>query len=231
MSGTDPYREPEVSPDLAWRKAVARLRTLLRVNPSQCHLFTRRWSYPAADGELRDFRVERWLSDRYVLVNVTDDLALRSDNEDHSWGVLPDGAYKLTAGKGLVPADHLTPDTAGLVNYIEERDEAQWHPLQRTRWSVADSKAKIMLAYAETFKGLEAPDWERGWHRVPLGINEGIWNAFNEAFWDKLVTFQSTDDEIPYRVKAGNEIVGYIARGELPEDEHDTALRIIAVGE
>lgn len=197
MAGTDPYREATINPDLEWRKAVARLRTLLRVNPSHVHLFS--------ETRQPDIWPDRWLSDSYVIVNVTGDPAVDG---------LPDGTYKLTAGKGLIPSEFLTPDTLGLLETIEGR-QAKWLRLYRTQWSVADSPFKVMLVYTET--------------GIPLAINEGIWKAFAEAYWDKLVAFEATEENMPYRVTAGGEVVGYVARAHLPDGEEEAALALLGV--
>lgn len=195
MAGTDPYREATINPDLEWRKAVARLRTLLRVNPSHVHLFT---PYP-------DICRDRWLSDGYVIVSVTGDVAVEG---------LPDATYKLTAAKGLVPNPFQAPNAPELVRTIESQ-ERKWLRLYRTQWSVADSPFKVMLVYDETGR--------------PLAINEGIWKAFTEAHWDKLVAFEATEERLPYRVVAGGEVVGYIARASLPEGEEDAAMALLGV--
>lgn len=197
MAGTDPYREADINPDLLWRKAVARLRTLLRVNPAHAHLFS--------DPNQPDICPDRWLSDSYVIVNVTGDLAVEG---------LPDGPYRLTAGKGLVPNEFLVPDTLGLLRSIEGY-ERKWLRLYRTQWGVADSPFRVMLVYTET--------------GVPLAINEGIWKAFTEAYWDKLVAFEATEEKLPYRVTAGGEVVGYVARAGLPDGEEDAAMALLGV--
>jgi len=212
MAGTDPYKETGKAPDLMWRKAVARLRSLLKVNPKEAHLITHKDE-------------QRWLSDRYVMVNVTGDLALSPEafNGAPFSGEMPDGTYHLTAAKGLVPHEFLPSDTGKLIDALESREG--WRRVHRTQWSVADSKAKLMLVYAQAGNGTMIGGPLK---RVPMAINEGIWTAFEQAFWDELVTFETLLDGYPFRVSAGNRVVGYIARGELPADQIGPAAHLLA---
>lgn len=222
MAGTDAYVEA-ASPtlDLEVRKAVQRLRTLLVVNPGKVHLFTR-GPWPADNGHT--MVSERWLSDRYVMVNVTGDKTLRSEHDlvsadlrlSPEW---PDGLYKLTAGKGLVPHEELPfSDSAGLLDSIERPGD--WWRMERTRWQLADSPANLMLAYARHEQG-----------HIPLAVNENIWAAFGAAFRDLTETepqvqFRYCADR-PYRVIFEGTIVGYIAAAHFPEDQLGIAQMIV----
>jgi hypothetical protein len=223
MAGTDAYIEA-ASPtlDLEVRKAVQRLRTLLVINPGKCHLFTR-GPWPASNGHT--MIIERWLSDRYVMVNVTGDKTLRAERDlvtadlklSPEW---PDGLYKLTAGKGLVPCDELPfSDSAGLLDNIERPGD--WRRMERTRWQVADSPANLMLAYA----------FRLGERRIPLAVNEGIWAAFAAAFRDLTETEPQVGfdycAERPYRVTFNGIIVGYVASAHFPEDQQKIAQTIV----
>lgn len=223
MAGTDAFVEaPSPTLDLETRKAIQRLRKLLVVNPTECHLFTR--SLPGG--------VERWLSDRYVMVKVQG-----VGFTNLATVAFPDGAYKLSAGKGLVPTDMLVSDTAGLLQSIESK-QGDWYPITRTDWSLADSEAKLMLAYANVWGGLTVPPEERGWIRTPLAINEGIWNAFVAAYPDREVTFEyragdpyavvtyETTDEDGKPGRYAPETVAYIAAAHFPQG-NEVARKIV----
>jgi hypothetical protein len=157
------------------------------------------------------------------MVNVTGSKALLTPppppEPPSEWPVyLPDGGYKLTAAKGLVPKpDMFLSNTAGLLDSIEKRDKKDhgWLRLHRTQWSVADSEAKLMLAHAGDING----------NLFAIAINEGIWTAFEAAFpGDMSVLFEWLDDDTPYRVLFNGEIVGYIARAQFPKDQQGVAL-------
>lgn len=198
MAGTDPYDSgPVITLDAEVRKAVARLRTLLVVNPKECHLFV--------------LDHECWLSDRYVMVKVTDDPAV-------AWPYKPDGMYRLTAGKGLVEEDGIMPpDTAALIRSVRARGRKHgWTRMERTDWSMADSEAKLMLAYTLGARGRHA-----------LAVNEGVWNAFTEAF-PPTVTFEYSPD-CPYRVCSGGEEVGYIASAHFTDANQVAAQKMVGV--
>jgi hypothetical protein len=208
-------------PGVELTKERARLRSLFKVNPNQVHLFTRPETYYRLS-------VQRWLSDKYVMVNVTGSPALRVPDppgmvDSHSTVEmeLPDGAYKLTAAHGLQPSSGwLVPDTAGLLSFLESRD-AKWSPMYRTQWSIADSPAKLMLAYADVVNK-ECPLKS---YRVAVAVNEGIWAAFEAAFPGCRFEWREGD---PYRVTdADGRIVGYVAKARVPEDEEATAQRIV----
>lgn len=216
MAGTDAFVEaPSPTLDLETRKAIQRLRKLLVVNPTECHLFTR--SLPGG--------VERWLSDRYVMVKVQG-----VGFTNLATVAFPDGAYKLSAGKGLVPTDMLVSDTAGLLDSIEAK-QGDWYPITRTDWSLADSEAKLMLAYA-SYDGWDVYD------HIPLAINEGIWNAFVAAYPNHEVTFEyrvgdpyavvtyETTDEDGKPGRYAPETVAYIAAAHFPQG-NEVARKIV----
>jgi hypothetical protein len=204
--------------DLETRKAIARIRPLLPVNPRQVHLFTRTLDAPGDFKAIRD----RWLSDRYVMVMVTGEPFLQSHQDDGEWVELPDGAYKFQAGKGLIPLEGWTPpDTAGLVGMIEGSPKP-WDQITRTQWAVSDSEAKLMLAYAEL--GYAEVDGEPV--RVAVAINEGIWSAFETAFPNCTFWYREGD---PYQVRdfAGT-VVGYIARGKFIDPDVAAQAHVLA---
>jgi hypothetical protein len=214
MSGTDAAGTAEIVTqlDVELRKAITALRKLF-LNPGEVHLFTR--------GE------EWWLSDRYVMVQVTKSPVIDGFQE---------GLYKLTAGKGLQPAKEelVAPDTNALLDRIEEAKD--WYEMKRTQWSMADDEGKKMLCHAVTWRGgLNAEPWERGWFDEPLAINEGIWTRLEEHFripvtgeLDPSMKFEFAPGK-PYRVSLREGPVAYIATAHFPVAMMPQACRLLCI--
>lgn len=197
--------------DLEVRKAIQGLRKLFPINPGECHLFTR--------PETMDRTAQRWLSDRYVMLDVTSNRALMLPDGDEAL----DGMYKLTAGKGLIPlaAEFIAPNTPGLLDMIEG-NTPDWYQMHRTRWSMADDDAKKMLCYTT-----------RNFHTEPLAINEGIWTEMEQHFKPadmerSLVKFEYAPGR-PYRVSYGGEVVAYVATADFPKGMNLEARKIVEV--
>lgn len=215
MAGTDPITDTiTVDPTKERRLAIQRLRSLLFVDPRNVHLFTRKVS-------------QRWLTDRYVIVKLDDedpvlvmDPDLKPEYQEH----YPDGGYWLRAGDGLQAKEFLLSDSQGLLDNLEAR-KGQWRCLLRTGWSMADSEAKLMLCYAMK------EDMERGFPHTeftPYAMNEGIWNAFLNAYEDKSLSFEVLDEQTPFRVvHEYHGVVGYIAQGRIPERYREEAQQIV----
>ena len=128
--------QPELEPSLELRKEVTRIRAIMYDNTCL------RLSTAAMDGG-------RWLTDQYVLLDVTDSPAIEG---------LYDGQYKLQAGKGLVPIYNEYPETGGKVLRSSEFDpdayfnrlaDAKWAPATPSEWSVAEHPGKAMLFSVE----------------------------------------------------------------------------------
>lgn len=225
MAGTDPIEaEREIDPAIERRKEIQRLRSLF-IRPHKVFLVTVREPTPesgCADDCCGEYTEERWLSDNYVIVKVTASEALHAPPDTEgadSFGDWPDGAYNLMASKGLTPVtkDVLIPDTAGLLASLEARPTPlKWLPMERTSWSMADSEAKLMLAWAHGDGG-----------QFHLAINEGIWQAFVDAYPGCPVTFEFYDDETPYRVSCDCGVIGYVAHADFPEDMNMQAFALV----
>lgn len=223
MAGTDAFVDGAVAPslDVEVRKEIQRLRKLL-INPNEVHLVTRRVPTgvtACTDDCCGEYNEERWLTDRYIMVNVTGSLVLKATGAEGGLPGMgeefPDFGYKLMASKGLVlKEDAFLPDTVGLIDSIERPGE--WERLYRTQWSMADSEAKLMLAYTK-----RATEWCSNHYDVaPYAVNEEIWVAFEEAFaypGDTEVIFETCEDR-PYRVSLKGKVVGYIARASFPNE-------------
>ena len=99
---------------------IGRLRQIM-YQPSACWLST-------------EYSGDRWLTDQFVLLNVTD--------EESVEGVV-DGPVKLTASNGVQPRDSVPePD---IEAYFATIADADWRPAVPTEWSVAEHPGKAML--------------------------------------------------------------------------------------
>lgn len=231
MSGTDAAGTAQIvtNLDVETRKEITALRKLF-LNPGEVHLFTRDvWHNEAKTAGHED----RWLSDRYVMINVTDSYVLDVPEFSDVWPAdgskqWPDGLYKLSAGKGLQPGKPglVCPDTNGLLDRIETCTNT-WYELHRTPWSMADDEARKMLVYANV---PPAPPMQGDWHAEPFAINEGI--------WDQLSDYVGTDDDEisfeyahgrPYRLRFYDRTVAYVATANFPQAMRPMALRLLGV--
>jgi hypothetical protein len=97
---------------------------------------------------------DRWLTDQFVLINVTGESAILQPAiegiiDSHSPGGVewPDGPYKLTASDGLKPRESVPePD---IEAWFTRAAESKWRRVRPTEWSVAEHPGKAMLwAYA-----------------------------------------------------------------------------------
>lgn len=133
----------------------------------------------------------RWLTDGYVMLDVTDSPALEDEE-------VPDGGYKLVASKGFDPRDAVPePD---LDKYFERLDEiAEWHVVKPSEWSVAEhpGKAQLWIYNAPGFKP------------QPCLLGESTWTQLKRHHADAIVeyspernTFRFTEG-LPFCFAAG----------------------------
>lgn len=215
MTETEVYNEKGEVVNLRaqWFKAVARLRTLLTVNPREVHLFT----YETFENT--QFTKQRWLSDRYVMVRCSGDPTIK----DHE-----DGMYWLKASEGLVPNEKaFQSDTAALLGNFQAIPDGEWLTVTRTQWSVADSPHKLMVAWIcdPNYFGV-APEVNA---RVPVVINEGVWNAFETAFPGCEFQYVPDGKHNVFRVVAESKVVAYVAGGTIPPERKGEALVLVGV--
>lgn len=153
---------------------------------------------------------ERWLTDQYVMLDVTDSPAFeesaRAESElsdpSTSDEYIPDGSYKLVASKGFEPkALGWEPD---LDVYFAAMDQlADWLPAQPTEWSVAEHPGKAQL-WTYKIAG-EYQDEPR-----PCLLGESTWTAIKRNHPDAVVeysqeinVFRFTDDKRVFCFAAG----------------------------
>lgn len=108
---------------------------------------------------------ERWLTDQFVLYNVTGFNELYyydpSYGPEWQWG---DGAYKLTVSKGFEPRDSVPePDTETWLEQLYDNHE--WVRAEPTEWSVAEDpdKPRPSRAMLWTSDGLPCLMGESTW--------------------------------------------------------------------
>lgn len=118
---------------------------------------------------------DRWLTDQFVLLDVTGHPALQwtngfSDTEyADEWA---DGPYKLTASNGFQPRESVTePDIEAWFTRV---GQCAWHSAKPSEWSVAEHPGKAML-------------WVSG--TQPCLLGESTWTALKRHHPECLVDY------------------------------------------
>lgn len=93
---------------------------------------------PSACWLSTDASGHRWLTDMYVLLDVTHAESLKS---------LEDGPYKMTVSNG--PQSRETPEVFNAEAYLSGLADRLWRPASPTEWSVAEHPGKAMLWASE----------------------------------------------------------------------------------
>lgn len=93
---------------------------------------------------------DRWLTDQFVLLNVTDDPSFEVCSECKSGRICgecppgyPDGPYKLTASNG--PQQRASVPEPDIEAWFTRAAESKWRRVKPTEWSVAEHPGKAML--------------------------------------------------------------------------------------
>jgi hypothetical protein len=112
---------------------------------------------------------DRWLTDQYVLLNIT---------ESDDFKDMPDGPYKLTVSKGPEPqATGQAPDPAWRIErYFEYLTGRDWKIARPTEWSVAEHPGKAQL-------------WSAG--GKPHLLGESTWTAIKRYHPSCVVEYSS----------------------------------------
>jgi len=154
----------------------------------------------------------RWLTDHFVLLDVTDSPAVLTGPVIDYGNVLAchpldDGLYKLTQANGLTPREgalDFDPDEG-----FRRLESASWWPAMPSEWSVAEHPGKAMLWAAEG---------------CPALVGETTWTALRrhheniEAWWTEDIGGAGT-----FRFAAGGKIVAYAAGIIIPEGQSEIA--------
>jgi hypothetical protein len=147
---------------------------------------------------------QRWLTDGFVMLDVSASLVLVSDITNLPWR---DGVFKLTAAHGLTPRDEILGFKVDEALELAERD-AKWVLAEPTQWSVAEHPGKAMLFSADG---------------LPCLLGESTWTALHKAYERPGVEYNTSEDHNLFRVSADWTVVAYIAGIRCPEGEEDHA--------
>lgn len=123
---------------------------------------------------------DRWLTDQYVLINVTAMDALTVEDPEAAlagWTgpepELPDGPYKLTASNGFQSREGIPePD---IERWFTRAAEGRWRPVKPSEWSVAEHPGKAML-------------WACG--TLPCLLGESTWTALKRHHPECEVSYE-----------------------------------------
>lgn len=134
---------------------------------------------PSAVWLSTEYSGDRWLTDQYVLLNVTDSPALgyHLDPDDDCAGgdcncMLEDGPYKLLASGELRSRDSI-PEPDIEAYFAAVAGEAQWRNAAPTEWSVAEHPGKAMLWTCRDFPALLGePTWTQIKRHYPEVVTE-----------------------------------------------------------
>lgn len=155
-----------------------------------------------------DLGGQRWLTDKFVLYDVTDYEELK-DYDFHvclgyPWHLgyepiegecscpdeVPDGSYQLTVSKGFKPRESVPePD---IEAYFVKMNEKEWHPVKPSEWSVAEHPGKAML-------------WTHSSHQLgddkalPCLIGEPTWKAIKRHHPNVLVEYTAEGNTFRFR--------------------------------
>jgi hypothetical protein len=187
----------------------ARLRQVM-YEPATCWLST-------------DYAGDRWLTDQYVLYNVTgyEELYCYDSSYDVVW---PDGPYQVTVSKGFKPRKSVPqPD---IEAYLAKMNDKSWLPASPTEWSVAEHPGKAML-------------WRFG--ALPCLLGESTWSAIKRHHPNveveytsdgNIFRFRETCHLDPYDDCAGGDcpcepvVFAYAAGIRCPDGQEDAAYEI-----
>lgn len=158
-----------------------------------------------------DDQGRRWLTDQYVVYDVTQLEALYC--YDSSYDVVwPDGAYQLMAtGK-----ERFRPRDDSHVVHIQEwlkiATEKPWYYTHPSEWSVAEHPGKAML-------------WVSG--NEPCLFGESTWSAIHKHYPD--VAAQYTPEGNLFRFSLDGKPFAYAAGIQIPEGQERVAQAIAEV--
>ena len=205
--------QPELEPSLELRKEWARIRSIMYENTRL------RLSTAAMDDG-------RWLTDGYVLLDVTDSPAVEG---------LDDAQYKLQAGKGFMPIYNEYPETGDKVlrasefdpdAYLDGLADAEWAPATPSQWSVAEHPGKAMLF------SVQEPYAHMGEaQQVSAALmGESTWATLHSNYPGATAEYACNRDKTLFRIIfAGHgelEVVAYIAGIQIPTGQEGIAQAI-----
>ena len=190
-------------PDLELRKEWTRLRALL-YETHEVSLST-----DDRDGH-------RWLTDRYVLLDITGSVAAEG---------VDDGIYKLVQSKGFEARAGALRNFlgGGIVDYLEKVESgALWAPVIHSQWSVAEHPGKAMLLVAET-----------PWPNTPCLMGESTWTTLHRHYPECRVEYDVCSNRNLFRVSEpyykSYTVRAYVAGIRVPTGQGNIASAIAAL--
>lgn len=154
----------------------------------------------------------RWLTDRYVLLDVTGSPAVEA---------LEDGVYKLVQSKGFQPIEgHRNYLDGGIVDYLNNVETgAWWAPVVPSGWSVAEHPGRAMLLAC---------------NGAPVLIGESTWTQLHRHYDKPLVQYDVKSGRNLFRVAEPppakfaeiGRVVAYVAGIRIPDGQEEIARAI-----
>lgn len=150
-----------------------------------------------------DMSGERWLTDEYVMLNVTGDAA----QED-----VEDGAYKLLASGELRVEKRDSFPEPDLERYFARVDElVDWREATPTEWSVAEHPGKAMLWRSDG---------------APCLLGESTWTAIHRRYAPLLVEYSHGKLNLfRFTTRAG--VFAFAAGIRVPTGQEEIAASIV----
>lgn len=176
---------------------------------------------PSAVWLASDYGGDRWLTDQYVLYNVTDSEVVR-DLEDGAYQLMASGEWRAEARDSVPPPD--------VQAYLEIVSAYDWRAAQPTEWSIAEHPGKAML-------------WAAG---GPCLLGESTWTSIKRHYPDVEVDWAPNEGAglfrfwyCPYHVDPDGDCAGgdcacpevvfaYAAGIRVPEGQEEVASAVAA---
>lgn len=154
-----------------------------------------------------------WLTDKYVMLDVTSSPAI--DGLDGGW-------YRLTSTKGLTARDGI--EVIDVAAYLAHVRHFQMYPVTPTPWCIRHNKAKAMLCYVTVRLGVRSTDTLT--ERIPLGINEDLWDDFLLSYPNATLAHSGYDG--PFVVSSSSvKEQAFIEPVRIPQERQAEAIAII----
>ncbi len=142
---------------------------------------------------------QRWLTDQFVITDVTD---LRLTE--------PDGRYRLMTSE-LRSLDQASHDVTAYLTKVEAG--AVWEKVIPTGWSVTADPAKAALVYVTATRA--------------LAINEALMLEFLRQYPEGYFEYNTHDRLRVYRFGTDAKVIAYVAGIVIPPEQLATAKAIV----
>ncbi len=142
---------------------------------------------------------QRWLTDQFVIIDVTD---LRLTE--------PDGRYRLMTSE-LRSLDQASHDVTAYLTKVEAG--AVWEKVIPTGWSVTADPAKAALVYVTATRA--------------LAINEALMLEFLRQYPEGYFEYNTHGTRRVYRFGTDAKVIAYVAGIVIPPEQLATAKAIV----